>query len=60
MAFPKGMLLTTSIDEMGVQYYSGANNVTMDDMTHPFKYFILLNSVAVIPVYSKYAFNAEK
>jgi hypothetical protein len=52
--------LTTSIGEMGFQYYSGVNNVTMDDMTHPFNYFILLNSVVVIPVYSKYAFNAEK
>lgn len=48
------------IDEMGFQYYSGVNNVTMDDMTYHFNYFILLNSVAVLPVYSKYAFNAEK
>ena len=48
------------IDEMGFQYYSGVNNVTMDDMTYYFNYFILLNSVAVLPVYSKYAFNAEK
>jgi hypothetical protein len=34
--------LLMCIDEMGFQYYSGVNNVTMDDMIYHFNYFILL------------------
>jgi hypothetical protein len=34
--------LLMCLDEMGFQYYSGANNVTLDDMLYHFNYFILL------------------
>lgn len=34
--------LLMCIDEMGFQYYSGANNVTLDGMLYHFNYFILL------------------
>lgn len=34
--------LLMCIDEMGFQYYSAVNNVTMDDLLYHFNYFILL------------------
>ena len=34
--------LLTSIDEMGFQHFSGANNVTQEGMLYHFNYFILL------------------
>ena len=34
--------LLMCIDEMGFQYYSGVNNITLDNMTYHFNYFILL------------------
>jgi len=36
------VFLLTSIDEMGIQYYSGADNDTMDSTLYHFNYFISL------------------